>query len=58
MVWDHIKGFAEIQVDNISCFSFVHCCRLSIVGYQLGEVWSALGEAVLAISDHLILHVL
>ena len=60
VVWDHVKGFAEVQVNIICCSSFVHlCCHSIIEGHQIGRAQSALGEAVLDVFDHLLLlHVL
>ena len=55
-----IKGLAEVQADNISCLSLVHqCCHSITERLQVGQALSALGEAMLAVSDHpLILRVL
>lgn len=60
MWWgDHVKGLAEIQVDDIGCPSFVHrCCHSITEGHHIGQARSALGEAVLAALDRLlVLHV-
>jgi len=56
---EHVKGLAEVQVDDVHCPSLVHWCRHSIIeGYQIGQARSALVEAMLAVSDHfLISHV-
>ena len=54
MVGDHIKGLAQVQVDDTSCPSFVHQCHHPIVaGQQIGQAQSALDEAMLAVLDHL-----
>ena len=51
---DHVKGFAEVQEDNIRCPSPIHQCHHSIIeGHQIGQAKSALGEAMLTVSDHL-----
>jgi len=34
VTWDHFKDLAEVMVDDISCFSFVHQCHYCTVeGY-------------------------
>lgn len=54
MVQDYVKGLAQVQVDNISCSSFVNrCCHSTTEDHQMGQAPSALGEVVLAVSDHL-----
>ena len=51
---DHVKGRAEVQVDDIHHPSPIHWCRHSIVeGHQIGQARSALGEAMLGVLDHL-----
>ena len=59
VVWNHTKGLAQVQVDDIGCSCFVHRYHHSIKeGHQISKAQSALGHAVLAILDHLIiLHV-
>ena len=53
-VGNHVKGFAQVQVDHINCPSFVHWCYHSIIeAHQTGQVWCAIGEAMLAVSCHL-----
>jgi len=50
---DDAKGLAQIHVDNINCPPFVHQCHHPITeGHQVGQAHSALGEAMLAVSDH------
>ncbi len=58
MVWDQVKGLAQVQVDDISCPSSVHQSHHSIVeGHQIGQAQSAFGKAMLAaMDDLLILH--
>ena len=52
---DHIKGLSEVQVDDITCSAFVHSlCHLIVEGHQIGQAWSTLGDAMLAVSDHII----
>ena len=54
VVRDHVKCLAEVQVDDIHCPSPVYRCWHSIIeGHQTGQERSALGEAMLAVSDHL-----
>ena len=53
-MWDHIEGFAWVQIDDISCSSFVHwCCHSIIGGHQVGETQSDLAEAMLVVPDHI-----
>ena len=41
------KDSVEVQIDDISCPSFVHQCRHSITeGHQICQEQSALGKAV------------
>jgi len=45
----------EVLKDYISHSSFVHWCPYSIIeGHQIGHAHSALGEAMLVVSDHLL----
>ena len=54
VVKDHVKGLAEVQVDDIHHPSPVHRSRNFIIeGHQIGQARSALGEAMLAVSNHL-----
>lgn len=56
MVWDQVRGLAEVQVENMSCPLFAHQCT---EGHQIGQALSALVEAILAVSDYLLVsHVL
>lgn len=49
-----LKGLAQVQVDDFSSSFFIHWYYHSIVeNHQIGQALSALGEAVLAVSDHL-----
>ena len=51
---DHVKGFAEVQISDIYCPSPVYQSHHSIIeGHQIGQARPALGEAMLAVSDHL-----
>ena len=51
---DHVKGFAEVQIDDTRCPSPVHRCHYSITeGHQIGQVQSALNKATPAILNHL-----
>ena len=53
VVGDHIKGLAEVQVDDIHCPSPIHLSHHSIIeGQQIGQVQSDLCEAMLAVSNH------
>jgi len=52
-VGDHVKSLAQVQANDIGCLPFVHqCCQSITEGHQIGQARSALGEAVLAVSDH------
>ena len=52
MVWVCVKGLAQVQVDDISCPSFVQWCWPSIIeGYWIDWARSAVGEAMLTVSD-------
>jgi len=45
VVWGHVKGLAEVQVDDISYISFVHWYHHFIVeGPHIGQSQSALGK--------------
>ena len=56
LVGDHVKGLAQVQVDDTSCLYFVHqCCHSITEGHQVGQTRPSLGEAVLAVSDHLLI---
>ena len=53
LMQDHVKRFVEVQADDISCPPFVHqCCHSIIEDDQMGQAWSAFGEAMLAILCH------
>ena len=54
-MYNHVKGLAQVQVDEIHCPSFLHQCHLSIVDHQICQAQSALGEAALVVSDHLLI---
>ena len=52
MVKDHVKGSVEVQVDDIHHPSPVDQSHHSTTeGHQIGQAQSALGEAMLAVSD-------
>jgi len=54
MVRDHVKGLAEVQVDDFHHPSPVHrSCHSMTEGHQIGQAQSALSEAMLAVSNHL-----
>jgi len=56
MLQDHVKGFEQDQVDEFSCPSFVHWCHHSITeGYWINQAQSTLGEAMVVVSDHLLI---
>ena len=59
MVGDHVKGLAQVQVNDIGRLSLVHQCHSIIEGHQIGQAWPSPAEAMLAVSDHtLIPHVI
>ena len=52
---DHVKGLAENQMDDISCLPFIlRCCHSIIECHQIGQAQPSLDEAMLVISDHLL----
>jgi len=54
VVRDHAKGLVEVQVDDIHCPPPIHQSHHSIIeGHQIGQAQSALGEAMLAVSNYL-----
>jgi len=54
--WDHVNSLVQVPVDNISCPFFVHqCCHSITEGHQVGQTRPSLGEAVVAVSDHLLI---
>ena len=58
MECDHVKGLGQVQADDISYSYFLYqCCHSIIEDHQIGQAWSALGEAMLAVSDDLLSHV-
>ena len=62
VMWDHIKGCTEVQVDDISCPSFIYCWHhLVIVGHQIIKAQSTFAEAVLAVritsSSHICINI-
>jgi len=55
LVWDHNKGIAHVQVDDISCPSFIYQCHHSIIeGHKTCQAWSALGKVMPAVLNHLL----
>ena len=47
-----VKGLGEVQVDGISCPSFVHQCHHSTIeDHQIGQTWPSPGEAMLTVSN-------
>lgn len=58
-MWNHVKGHTEIQVNGIGWSSLINWCGHSIIeDHQTGQTQFTLGEAMLAVFDHLlILHV-
>ena len=56
VVWDSVKCFAQVQVDDVSCSSLIHHCYNSVAGgYQICEAQFALSEAMLADTNHLLI---
>jgi len=48
VVRDLVKGFTEVQIYDIRCFSLVHCCSHFITeSHLVGQVGLALGETML-----------
>ena len=55
IMWGHVKGLAQVHVDGITYFSFAQwCCHFPIEVHQMGHKQYALGEAMMAVSDHLL----
>ena len=51
---DHVKGVVEVQVDDIYLPSPIHQSHSSTTeGHQIGQGRPDLGEAMLAVSNHL-----
>ena len=49
---NHVKGLAEVQEDDIHRPSPIYRSHHSIIeGHQIGQAQSALGEAMLVVSD-------
>jgi len=48
-----VKGLTEVQIDDFSGSSLVHCCSDIIEGHQVSQAGFALGEAMLVLSYHL-----
>lgn len=55
---DIVKCFAQVQVDGICCsFLIHHCSNFIIEGYQICQTQFAFNEAVLAVTNYLIIKV-
>jgi len=56
---DCVKGLSEVQIDDVSGSSFVHCHSYTIIkSGKIGQAGPALGEAMLVLPYHLpLLHV-
>ena len=55
VMWDSVKCFAQVQVNDVSCSSFVHwCCNSIIKVHQVCQAWLALGKVMLVTTNHLI----
>ena len=53
---DSVKYFAQVQVDDISCSSLVHQrCNPIVEGHQICQAQFALSEAMLAVTNHLLI---
>jgi len=59
IIWESVKGLAQVQADDVSCLPFVHQrCNPITERYQVGQARFALGEAMLAVPSHLlVIHV-
>lgn len=49
---DSVKHFAQVQLDNIHCFSLTQCCHPVKGGHQICQVQFAISEAMLTVSSH------
>lgn len=55
-MWDHVKGFEQVQVDHIIYPPFFHQCHLSFIeSHQSDQAQNALDVAMLAVQDHLLI---
>ena len=51
----HVKGLAEVQVDDFRGSSLVHWCSYTIIkGHYVGQAGFVLGEATLVLPYHLL----
>ena len=51
-----VKGFAQVQIDDINGSSFVHLYRHSMIeGHQNDKAQCAVAEVTLAVLDHLLI---
>lgn len=51
---ESVKQFAQVQVDDVSCYSVVHqCCYFITEGHQISQASSAIDKVMLAVLYHL-----
>ena len=55
VVQDSVERFAQVQVDDVYCSTPVHQFRSPIIeGHQTGQAGFPLTEAMLAVTNHLV----
>ena len=52
VMWDNVKCFAQVPVDDVSCSSLIHqCCNPIVDSYQICQAQFALSEAMLVLTN-------
>ncbi|PKU36589.1 hypothetical protein llap_13111 [Limosa lapponica baueri] len=55
IMWDRVKCFAQVQVDDTSCSSLIHQrCNLTVEDHQIYQAQFAFSEAMLTVTSHLL----
>ena len=55
LVWDSVKWFSQVRVDDVSYSSLIHQCSNPIIeDHQICQAQFALSEAMLAVTNHLL----
>lgn len=54
VMWDSVKCFAQVQIDDVSSSSLIHqCCHLIVESNQICQVLFSLNEVMCAVASHL-----